>query len=152
MLTFAPSRDDVTVSEAIFSVYYSHPELARLHDAPMKSSWNYIDLTPVAKNQFEMAPLRVEVPKEETGNLCFSVKVWFAEIAKSEDGLFYEHPVDRYALVSYCTSVTGPDWPRAAPRFSQNRVEALAQFEEALTKPFALRLNGRALDQKTPNR
>jgi hypothetical protein len=52
---------------------------------------------------------------------------------------------DRYALVSFCTRTEGPDWERARPRFSQNRVATLRELEEVLDRPFEIALNERPL-------
>lgn len=142
---FQPSRDDFTVGKVVFSVHCSRPEEVRVNGRE-PASWNYIYLARVGKNLFELAPLRIEIEKEPRGLLCMSLKVWFEEVTNQSDGLFYEKLDDRYALVAFCTRAEGPDWERAEPRFSQNRVESLEQFKAALSKPFELRLNQRPLD------
>jgi hypothetical protein len=92
-----------------------------------------------------MPPIEIELPREPTGLVCMSVKVWFHQVPNEYDSLFYEKTDDRYALVSHCTSAEGPDWAQARPRFQQNRVESLEAFREALSRPFEIRLNQRPL-------
>jgi hypothetical protein len=144
-LEFRPSRDDFTVASAVFSIHCSNPGEVRINGATPDSSWRYIDLVRVGKNRFELPPLEIEIPREHTGLVCMSVKVWFHEVPNEYDSLFYEETDDRYALVSYCTSAEGPDWEQARPRFQQNRVESLEAFRETLSKPFEIRLNQRPL-------
>lgn len=144
-LEFRPSRDDFTVASAVFSIYCSSPDEVRIDGARPDSSWRSIDLVRVGENRFELPPLEIELPAENPGLLCMSVKVWFHQVPNEYDSLFYEKTDDRYALASYCTSAEGPDWAQARPRFQQNRVESLEEFREALSKPFEIRLNQRPL-------
>ena len=76
-----------------------------------------------------MPPLTIEFPKDRVGLICMSVKVWFNEVDNKFDSLFYRNGDDRYALVSFSTHTNGPDWQRAKPRFSQNRVATLEQSQ-----------------------
>jgi hypothetical protein len=145
-LVFRPTRDDMTIARAVFTVHCSRPDEVRLNGARPESSWTYMDLVPVGENEFELAPLKIEVSLDGVGLLCMSVKVWFREVPNEFDSLYYENPDDRYALVSFCTSAEGPDWQGARPRFKQNRVATLEQFREALSKPFDIRMNRRPLE------
>jgi hypothetical protein len=144
-LVFRPSRADFTVASAVFSIHCSKPEEVRVNGVRPQSSWQYVDLTRVATNEFELAPLAIELPTEPRGLLCMSVKVWFQEVPNEYDSLYYQETDDRYALVSFCTRADGADWKTARHRFRQNRVESLEQFREALSKPFEIRLNRRPL-------
>jgi hypothetical protein len=144
-LIFRPTRDDFTVASGVFTIFCPRPEQVLVNGARPDSPWKSIDLAPVARNRFELAPLRIELAGEPRPLLCLSVKVWFQEVTNQYDSLFYANLDDRYALVSFATSVEGPDWAQARPRFKQNRVETLEQFRAALEKPLEIRLNQRPL-------
>ena len=170
-LTFKPSRDNMTVGKVIFSVYCSHPDEVRINGvqpdpawsdvhfkdkeivvdrrntAAKDHAWFYIDLPAVAKNQFDLAPLKIEVTRSDPrGMICMSVKVWFKEVTNHYDSMFYEKTDDRYALVSFCTSP--PEQSEVKARFTQNRVATAREFKDALAKPFVIKLNQRALREE----
>lgn len=145
-LTFAPSRDDLTVGTVWFNVYCSRPAEVRINGVAPADAWHHIVLTEVAKNRFTLPAVTIELPRGHAGLVCLSVKAWFVEVGNEYDALFYEDPDDRYALVSFATRVEGPDWERARPRFSQNRVGTLRELNDALDRPFPIALNQRPLD------
>jgi len=144
-LVFRPSREDFTVASAVFSIFCSKPGEVRIDGARPDSPWRYVDLARVDENRFELPAIEIELPREATGLVCMSVKVWFHQVPNEYDSLFYEKTDDRYALVSHCTRAEGPDWEQARPRFEQNRVESLEAFREAISKPIEIRLNQRPL-------
>jgi hypothetical protein len=143
-LVFAPTRDDMTVSQVVFNVFASDPNALRVNGARSNSTFSYIDLKPVAKNQFELPSLKIEFDTNAPGALlCLSVKVWFSEVSNQYDSLFYKNTDDRYALVTWCSS--SPDSSSARSRFRQNRLAKEKEFKEALSKPFIINLNQRPL-------
>jgi hypothetical protein len=138
-LTFAPTRADMTVSQAVFTVYASQVEAVRINGARSNANFMYIDLKRVATNQFELPPLKIEFSTNApNSNLCLSVKVWFSEVSNQYDSLFYRNLDDRYALVAWCAGSSLDSAARA--RYKQNRVATLKEFQETLSKPFVLRL------------
>lgn len=172
-LAFKPTRDDFTVGRVVFSLYCSNPKNVRVNGVGLDPAWReihlsekgivvdsrssvvpednqawvVIDLAPVAKNQFELAPLKIEFPKGEAGPLlCMSVKAWFNEVTNQYDSMYYQNLDDRYALVSYRSREADYPSPVKA-RFSQNRVATVREFKQALSKPFAIRLNQRPLQE-----
>jgi hypothetical protein len=167
-LTFKPSRDDMTVGKVVFSVYCSHPDEVRINgvrpdpawsdvhladaeivvdrrlSAGRTHAWLYIDLPEAGKNQFLLAPLKIGFTGDKpSGMICASVKVWFKEVTNQYDSMFYEKTDDRYALVSFCTRP--PEESDVESRFKQNRVATAAEFKDALSKPFVIKLNQREL-------
>lgn len=145
MLTFVPSRDDMSVGKAVVAVHCSRPAEVLLDGEPVAEPWRTIELARVERNRFALPPLRIEVPAGHQGVVCLSLKVWFAEVDNQLDGLYYERLDDRYALVAFSTRTDGPEWERARPRFAQNRVATLAELRERLAKPFPIALNRRPL-------
>lgn len=145
VLTFAPSRDDMTVGKAVVSIHAPRPEEVRLGGKPLPEAWHVIELERVGPNRFALPPLRLEVPAGYEGLLCLSVKVWFAEVDNRADSLFYEKTDDRYALVAWSNRADGPAWERAKARFAQNRVATLDELKERLARPFPIALNRRPL-------
>jgi hypothetical protein len=146
-LVFAPTRDDMTVSQVVFNVFASDPNALRVNGTRSNSTFSHIDLKPVAKNQFELPSLKIEFDTNAPGALlCLSVKVWFSEVSNQYDSLFYKNTDDRYALVAWCSS--SPDSSPARSRFKQNRVATEKEFKEALSKPFVINLNQRALKKE----
>lgn len=144
-LTFAPSRDDLTVGTVWFNVYCSRPAEVRINGVTPTDAWHHLALTEVAKNRFALPDVTIELSPGHAGLVCLSVKAWFDEVGNEYDALFYVNPDDRYALVSFATRVDGPDWEQARPRFSQNRVATLRELEDALARPFSILLNQRPL-------
>ena len=144
VLTFAPTRDDFSVAKAVFSIHCSEPSEILLN-GKSPGVWTYIDLPRVGPNRFALQPLTIRFLRDERPLTCLSVKVWFEQVDNVYDGLFYENLEDRYALRAYCTHASGPGWKAARPRFGQNRVATLRQFQDALGSPFVLRLNERSL-------
>jgi hypothetical protein len=143
-LVFAPTRDDMTVSQVVFSVFASHPGMVRVNGAKSNSTFMYIDLKRVAKNQFELPPLKIEFSTNEPGGLlCVSIKVWFSEVSNQYDSMFYQNLDDRYALVAWCTGPT--ESSEARSRFKQNRVATVKEFKETLSKPFVIKLKPTSL-------
>jgi hypothetical protein len=143
-LTFAPTRADMTVSQVVFTVYASDPAAVLVNGARSNANFMYIDLKRVTTNQFELPPLKIEFPTNAPATLlCLSVKVWFAEVSNQYDSHFYQNLDDRYALVAWCNS--SPGEPPVRARFKQNRVATLAEFKEALRRPFALKLKATPL-------
>ncbi len=144
-LVFRPTRDDVTVACAVFSVAASHSIAV---NGVRRTERNcYIHLRQSAEGQFELPALKVQYSSEEAGAiLCMSVKVWFNEVSNFYDGAIYERLEDRYALLAWCTippeSVEDTTY---RGRFGANRVATLGQFKNALSKPFTIRLNQRPL-------
>jgi hypothetical protein len=155
----------------VFSVYCSHPDEVRINSvrpdpawsdvhladtdivvdrrntARTTHAWLYIDLPETGKNQFALAPLKIEVTRSDPrGMVCTSVKVWFKEVTNQYDSMFYEKTDDRYALVSFCTRP--PEESEVRSRFKQNRVATAAEFKNALSNPFVIRLNQRALREE----
>jgi hypothetical protein len=171
-LVFKPTRDDITVGRVVFSVYCSHPDDVRVNgmrpdpawrdvhltetgeivvdernSAVPEIAWLYIYLSEVAKNQFELGPLKIEVSgNQQNVLLCLSIKVWFNEVTNQYDGLYYENLDDRYALVSYCSDAPEPSPVEA--RFRQNRVATVNEFKEAISGPLVIRLNQRPLREE----
>lgn len=141
-LTFVPSRDDLTVGTVWFNVYSSRPTEVKIDGAAPANEWHHLELAQVGKNQFALPALTIE---HADGLLCLSVKAWFNEVGNQYDSWFYVKPDDRYALVAFSTHVDGPDWERARPRFSQNRVATLREFMDVLARPFTIALNQRPL-------
>jgi hypothetical protein len=166
-LSFKPTRNDMTVGRVVFSVYCSQPAEVRVNGikpdpawreihltqtgeivvdernrvVPTESgAWLYIALPQLSTNRFELGPLKIEFPtNESSGLLCLSVKVWFNEVSNQYDSHYYQNLDDRYALVSYCTSA--PDTSSGAgSRFKQNRVATVDEFKEAFAKPFNIKL------------
>lgn len=162
VLNFIPTRDDFTIGRAVFTFHCAREATSSeyeneggrtfkkccqywVNNEQPDSPWKYIDLKQVGKNQFQLAPMKVEFSKERSGHLCMSVKVWFNEVTNMSDSMYYENLDDRYSLVSFCTSYEDFDWINTRPRFGQNRVSTLEQFKEALTKPFVIKLNQQPL-------
>jgi hypothetical protein len=168
-LIFKPSRQDMTVGQAVFPLYCSRPDAVRVNGVRPEPAWMnvrltetgeiivierttaatdavflHIDLREVAANEFELGPLKIELSDEPADALlCMSVKVWFHQVTNQYDGLFYRNVDDRYTLVSFCTRP--PDASPVKSRFRQNRVETVAAFQDVLAKPMAIELNDRAL-------
>lgn len=150
VLTFVPSRDDLTVGKAVVSIHAERPEEVRLDGKPLPAAWHLIELERVGPNRFALPPLRLEAPAGEL--VCLSLKVWFAEVDNRWDGLFYDRLDDRYALVAWSTRTDGPGWERAKARFAQNRVDTLDQLQERLSRPFPIALNRRPLSDARERR
>jgi hypothetical protein len=143
VLIFAPTRDDITVGCAILHV--SHPGGAdvQFNGRPMPEMYR-VYLKQVAKNQFELPPLKIEFPAGEL--VCLSVKVWFNEVTNANDSPFYQpdHLDDRYSLLSYCTR--DPDSTVGdAHRVRLNRAATIEEFKQRLARPFTLHLTQRPL-------
>ena len=167
VLEFRPTRDDISVARAELNVMSLKAGEVRVNGNPMPpgnstmsdstiksqdsprtdAAWMSVELKPVSKNRFELAPLKFEFPAG--GALfCMNIKVYFREVTLQYDSMFYENVDDRYALVAYATRADGPDWPQARPRFRQNRVGTVKEFKATLEKPFVIKLNRRALREE----
>tara|TARA_R110002072_G_scaffold217365_2_gene374989 strand:+ start:10482 stop:11069 length:588 start_codon:yes stop_codon:yes gene_type:complete len=144
-LTFQPTREDFSIESAVFTVHCSQEHEVKLNGAKPGSAWNYIKLERVADNRFALAPTKIALAGDARGIVCLSIKVWFREVGNQYDSLFYRNPDDRYGLVSWCNNPQAADWQQAKHRFAQNRVETLAEFQDALNRPFVIELNERPL-------
>lgn len=151
MLTFKPTRDDITVGCAILSLWQAdmgkalNLEAIRVNGKKPKTVRLY--LKQVGRNRFEVPALKIEFSSEEVGGpLYVALKVWFNELTNQEDSSFYEsaHLADRYALLSYCTK-EDEDPSKVNARLGANRVRTVAEFKERLAQPFVIRLNQRPL-------
>jgi hypothetical protein len=133
-LTFKPTRDDLTVGCAVFTLNASHPY--RVNGKEVTDSVCGVHLKQVATNQFELPALKIEYSASAPDAiLCMSVKIWFNEVSNFGDSSLYEHTDDRYALLAWCSG------PGRRHRFDENRVATLDEFRQALSKPFVIRLN-----------
>jgi len=152
ILTFQPTRADISVGKVTFTIAASKPESVRVNGHALDPAWLQIELKNIARNQYELAPLNIEWPQNPGHEiLCMSVKAWFQEVSTTYDSLFYQNTEDRYALISWC-SMAPESFPTTQykSRFAQNRVMTVNEFKEALTKPFVIKLNDRPLDEEKP--
>lgn len=172
-IVFEPTRNDVTVGSAVFSLYFARPADLVINGQEADATWReirigpsgniivekrganrqsqeawiYIRLSKAAENRFYFGPLNVELRERSSrALLCMSIKAWFTEIANEHDGPYYERLEDRYALASFCTST--PDQTSVIARFSQSRVATVGEFKETLGRPLVIRLNQRPLPGK----
>src|SRR6185369_8574623 len=142
-LHFQPTRDDITVGCAVFTLSSTDP--IRLKDGAVGPAYRAIHLKQLAKNEFELPATRIEFGIDAPNAIiCMSIKVWCNEVCNVYDSPLYEpqHVDDRYALVSWCS---GPADPSLAHRFTQNRVASLEQFRQRLVQPFVIHLQTQPL-------
>jgi len=150
-LTFKPTRNDITVGCAVFSLYQADMGKALNLDAirvnGVKPKSDRLYLKQVGKNQFELPAMKIEFSSQEIGGpLYLALKVWFNELTNQEDALYYasEYLTDRYALLSYCTK-EDDDPSKVNARLDANRARTLKEFKERLAEPFVIRLNQQPL-------
>ncbi len=148
LLTFEPSRDDITVGCAIFSFEQSlvaETNLDAVRLSGSKPDDDSIYLKQVGKNQFELPELKLEFSSKELGGpLHLTIKIYFNELTNQYDSQFYEKVPDRYAILTYCTK-EDEDPSNVNPRLGANRVKTLKEFKESLAKPFLIKLNKQPL-------
>jgi hypothetical protein len=144
ILTFRPTRDDITVGCVIFTLDHSKSDEMNLDAVRIngaKPEIPTIFLNQVGNNQFELPAMKIEFSSVELGGpLYLAVKVWFNELTNLYDSQFYENVPDRYALLSYCTK-EDEDPSKVNVRQGANRAANLKEFNDALARPFVIKLN-----------
>ena len=151
-LEFKPTRDDITVGCALFSLHHSDMSKAFPLDAVRvngkKPETAELYLKQLGKNQFELPALKIEYSsKELRGPLYLTLKVWFNELTNQYDSPLYENTPDRYALLSYGTKEDEDPFTLNA-RLGANRAVTLKDFKEKLAQPFVIKLKEQPLKEE----
>jgi hypothetical protein len=160
ILTFQPSRDDISVGSVEFAVYYwklkarqfwtseeqQYLAAIRVNGQPMESAILRLRLKQAGKNQFELPAMKIEFPsRDQGGPLYFAIRPFFNEVTVQQDSLFFAHPDDWGALLTYCTDETD-DPSKVNGRIGANRVVTLSEFKARLAKPLVIALKDRPLN------
>lgn len=140
-IEFPVSRADISVGVAILNILVPDEDWTiKVGGAQERlggfASFKSVSLIPMEGNRFKLPPVTITANEEEPGPICFGLKVWFKEITNVHDSPFYVNVPDRYSLVSWCST----EKLRDHPRFKQNPVATLKEFQERLKKPFPLKL------------
>lgn len=158
---FRPSRSDLTVGGAYFSVMcirkatetekkktgntFVQCDTFRMNGVEQSDWLNQHPIPATALNEVTLPSQKIEYSTAMGGYVCIAIHEWFNEIPNKVNVQYYAIEKDRYSVLSYCTVETIPDWGWDNARVTHNRVGTLDKFTETLSQTINIRNTDRPL-------